>query len=605
MIQRKPYTAVYFEKIPPLPLSKEDEDNEASYFLRDSDNFGPAVFFKTKGRSVQLSSRYDPEKEIRQILPQGEIKWAKTEIVLIFGLGSLGLLSAVLPHLQENQICIGVDASLELGQLLCQQSSIMQEFLLRPGCHLFCGPRLEQSLRQYMESLPIDRFSGIKLLRHPPSVRLNSAYYAKTESDVRSLIKARISDLLTRLEFEGLWVKNILLNTCYLPEKTHPQASSYTVKKYKNSLQAKPGVLIASGPSLQESFAELRVLKDKAFLLCVDTALKVLLSGGIVPHGVITLDAQPHTFFAFCGIDLSDIILFADLASNPAVLRKIKIGKTVFSTTAQTSFDYTGSLRQEFTRGTEYAQEIHGEIGCLQSGGSVAASGLDLLRVLGCDPIMLIGLDHAYTDRKIHSSGSYHTKRWLTNLVRTKTTAGIIENIVRKRQTFLVPAIDGNSILSDYVLDLYKKWFDDSIPNCSEKIYQLTRRGALLKSALSVSDPLAFAKSLPFQKELTAPFANTPQLSRFVHPALQDIVSHLQRALEKKLDIPTLCRRFSFLQFASRRAELYIKRNPDKLSSAEADSMLCEKTLAILKRLDHSLQHSLQHSLRTCSDELL
>ena len=57
-------------------------------------------------------------------------------------------------------------------------------------------------------------------------------------------------------------------------------------------------------------------------------------------------------------------------------------------------------------------------LGDVQSGGSVATSGLDLLRGLGYDPIILIGQDRAYTGREIHSTGTHHNEKWLINLSR-------------------------------------------------------------------------------------------------------------------------------------------------------------------------------------------
>ncbi len=593
LLRQKPYLSIYFENLP--------EKNQYSLQnLSSSHEQSPVIIYQTKDRSIQLSSRYNPQKEIQQMFSHAGEVWDAGEIILILGLGNIDILPAVFARLKKNQICIAIDASLYLGQLLCQQSSLMWEFLLRPGSHLFCGIALERGLKQYVESLPIEAFSGIQFLRHHPSIRLQAEFYNQIEKKLHDLIKTRISDLLTRIEFETLWVKNILANSSHLPMKNHTNARLYTVRGYKDSLHKKPGVLIASGPSLQESFAELHVLKERAFLLCVDSALKVLLKAGITPHGVITLDAQAHTFFAFSGLDLSDIVLFADLVSNPTIFRKIKTKKVIFSTTAQISYDYAGELKQEFTRGTEFAQKIHGDIGYLQSGGSVATSGLDLLRTLGCDPILFIGLDQAYTDRKIHSNGSHHGERWLPSINRTKTVAGIIENIVRKRQTFLVPAIDGDEILSDYILDLYKGWFESSIPNCSEKIYQLTRRGASLQSAIPVSDPYNFALALEKQENITKPFAFSPKLDYFLHPDLQELVYELQKNPQTKThdeierekvctELEILFHRYPFLQFASRRAELYIKRNAKKISPEEAKMIWNEKTLSILKKLERSI----------------
>ena len=359
----------------------------------------------------------------------------------------------------------------------------------------------------------------------------------------------------------------------------------------------KPGVLVASGPSLQESFAELRLLKERAFILCVDSALKVLLRAGIVPHAVITLDAQTHTCFSFGALDLSEIIFFADIVSNPLALRKARAQKLIFSTTAQVRYNYEGKKEFEYTIGTDFAQDIHGEIGYLQSGGSVATSAFDLLRLLGCDPILLIGLDQAYSYRKIHSSGTHHTDTWLTKILRTQSLGDIIERIIRKRESFLVPAADndtndnGEMILSDYVLNLYRSWFEDSLARCSEKVYQLTRKGALLKTALPVKDPLVWVRGLSLQKGITKPFCEAPKLDYFLHPRLVELKTKLQKTLREENSLSLLYEDFPFLQFASRKAELYVKRNQDKLEAERRKSIVHTRSIDKLKKLERSLRH--------------
>ena len=74
----------------------------------------------------------------------------------------------------------------------------------------------------------------------------------------------------------------------------------------------------------------------------MDTSLKVLLQAGITPHAVITLDAQPHTLFAFQGMKLKNILLFSDLAANPAILRNVEARAVIFSATAQVNRDFQG-----------------------------------------------------------------------------------------------------------------------------------------------------------------------------------------------------------------------------------------------------------------------
>ena len=607
LIRNKPYLAYYFAQTSKNPIFHLENDSHISYH--------------SEGRLNSLSSRYNPERELEQMLAQDKTSlWKSSEIVCIFGLGNPAILTKVLGLLKKNQICIAIDASFELAQIICQESTILWNFLKRPGCHLFCGTELQMSMQQYIASLPIESLSLLRIISHPPSTRLNPDFYSQAKALIQKLITTRMSDLLTRLEFEHLWVKNIISHSCYLPDPKHPNAASYTIGKYKNVLSKIPGVLVASGPSLEDSFEELKILKEKAFIICVDSALKVLLKAGIEPHGVIVLDAQAHTFFSFSGLSLSKYILFADIASNPQIIRKTNAQRIIFSTTAQTKHNFDGKTKLDTTIGSEFVQKIYGEIGYLESGGSVATSGFDLLRFLGCDPILLIGLDQAYSGRKIHSNGSHQSERWLSQVSRTKSLAGTIEEIVQKRETFHLAGIGGKQVLSDYVLNLYKSWFEEAISRSPQKVYQLTAQGAILESAIAVESPLSFAKAIPINDAIlkiyqkNGLFADLPIPSLKKHRALRELLKALDKIdnidninnindIENKSNkaneigndeensFENLFISFPFLKFASHKAELYIKRNKEKLTKKHASKIYNTRVRDILKKLARSLSH--------------
>ena len=58
----------------------------------------------------------------------------------------------------------------------------------------------------------------------------------------------------------------------------------------------------------------------------------------------------------------------------------------------------------------------HGDIGGLQSGGSVATNALDLALYTGADPIYFTGLDLNYCNYKTHCRGSYKEKYLLQRI---------------------------------------------------------------------------------------------------------------------------------------------------------------------------------------------
>lgn len=583
ILRRKPYLERYFHAT----------DAAATPALRlETARTGESILVRIEGgRAQPLASRYEPRREAERMLPPPHARWSASQIVLVLGLGNPLALLELLPRLLPNQICIAIDASEETGRILCGEYPQFEDFLLRPGCHLFCGADSLGRLEQYIEALPAEGLSGVRFLRHPASNRLAPEFYADIEGRLRNILRARMSDLLTRFQFEQIWLRNIIINSRLLP----PAAANLpaaTCGAFQNALSRVPGVLISTGPSLSENLPLLKLLKTRAFLIACDASLKPLQRAGIDPHAVITLDAQPHTLFHFLGEPgLAQCLLFADLVANPDALRRLNPRALIFSTTAKVQYGADGELQREETPGAEHAERIHGPVGALQSGGSVATTAFDLLRNLGCDPIILVGQDLAYTDRKIHSVGAHHYERWLAGLRRTRNVETIIEQIVRRRSTFPLPALDGGETLGDYVLNLYRQWFEESAGAVEGRLINLTARGAALAGFERPADPLAFARSLPEIDDPLKRFKDARPPATYAHPENRRLYAAAARAAGGDRDArDALFAEFPYLQRLTRRAEVYLKRNREKLGPERAQRLYDRNATEALAAFERALR---------------
>ena len=95
-----------------------------------------------------------------------------------------------------------------------------------------------------------------------------------------------------------------------------------------------PGVIISAGPSLRGNLRFLEGMRDRALLVAVDTAAPVLQKRNIVPHLIMTLDAQKHSIKHFMGLRESGAALIADLVCFPPVIRSYR-GPRIVSTTSK------------------------------------------------------------------------------------------------------------------------------------------------------------------------------------------------------------------------------------------------------------------------------
>ncbi len=168
---------------------------------------------------------------------------------------------------------------------------------------------------------------------------------------------------------------------------------AYGVPSYDNLLSrfaGFPGVVVSTGPSLNQSLGWLKQIQNKAVIACADSALSILLNNGIVPHLVGCLErSSPTRKFFEVEHDLSRTFLITDLS--------------VWSDTYQ---KYSGPKINYF-RGVGQQSWFLPKITMRDAGNSVAHLVFRALELMGCSPIFLVGQDlayHPYT-QKGHAEG--------------------------------------------------------------------------------------------------------------------------------------------------------------------------------------------------------
>ncbi|TGL72390.1 motility associated factor glycosyltransferase family protein [Leptospira jelokensis] len=485
IFERKPYLQNYFKNFSSenrwelLPAKKTGE-----YYVSLDGN--------------PLSSSFSPLTQGQRLVDSYSLK--PTDVVILLGLGNPHLLSLVSEALAPGQILILIGEDETLIPVLWDQ--FLKPILKIPGRHLFSGELFFPLFFNYLESLPIERVSGLKVIRNPTDTNRNPIY-KELEEKTQNVFSAKMSDLLTKFEFERLWIKNSIFNLVHAEKKPPVKVP---ISLLRDKFQGLTAVLVSAGPSLRKNLSWLQEVRDKVFVFSCDTSLKVLIKAGIRADGVVTLDAQTNSFFHFMGESLENIPLFADLVSSPTLLREPMFQSVVHSVTAKYQVDAEGSLVREVTAGGELAEQVFPDVGDIQSGGSVATTAFDMLRFMGFGTVYFLGQDLAYSGREIHSTGTHHNEKWLTLVNRKNSLERTNEVIIRKRETRFVPSASGKTVLTDYVLDLYRHWFEESATSVQNMfLWNVNEDGAEINGIPSLS-PSAAKEKLNSVKEHNYPW---------------------------------------------------------------------------------------------------
>lgn len=188
------------------------------------------------------------------------------------------------------------------------------------------------------------------------------------------------------LRYGGAFFVNFYQNMLSLP-------GSYLGNKTFGSFKKVPAIICGAGPSLAKSFAHLRGTLDKALVFAGGSALNALNAAGLQPHLGAGIDPNPAQYMR--------------LSQNKAVevpfYYRNRMYHDAFERISGPRLYITGCGGYDASDYFEEALKIKDEF--LDEGHNVINFCLQMAWKLGCDPIIFVGMDLAFTDMKQYAPG--------------------------------------------------------------------------------------------------------------------------------------------------------------------------------------------------------
>jgi hypothetical protein len=294
-------------------------------------------------------------------------------------------------------------------------------------------------------SLPSDEELGAWLMEYGPhrfrrvvSLPLNGGYtlheehYDRLVSILEETIRYHWQNVMTQVHMGPLWIRNLFANL-RMPRAASPLHDLST---------SRPVVVCGAGPSLEHVAPDLRVQRERFFLLAVDTALRPLADRGLFPDAVVVVEAQHANLQDFLGSTDSELTVIRDLSAHPQTARLFAGRHFVF-------VSKFASLRL-FDRLEAAALDLD----LLPPLGSVGVTAMELACRITNGPICLSGLDFAYPLGKSHATGAPTMTNELLTANRFRAPGNYHQSMARPR----VPGRDnaGNPVNTDAVLVGYR-----------------------------------------------------------------------------------------------------------------------------------------------------
>jgi antitoxin component YwqK of YwqJK toxin-antitoxin module len=225
-----------------------------------------------------------------------------------------------------------------------------------------------------------------------------SNLYGEIHKDVYRALKAKISSYINLLigspleysDYGRLYFAQFFRNLLLLPEAL--LASSLFGK-----FAGIPAIICGSGPSLTKNLPILTTLRDRALILAGGSAINAINTAGLLPHMGVGIDSHSAQFNHLLMNQAFDIPYFY---RNRFLTEGLKLvhGQHLY---------VNGS---EYDRVSRWFDEKLGikHLVDIKEGYSEQDFALSLAYALGCNPIILVGFDLAYTDEKSTIGGIFN-----------------------------------------------------------------------------------------------------------------------------------------------------------------------------------------------------
>lgn len=412
----------------------------------------PILEVNRGNRITYLCSKVDPHREAERLV-HSYLDGAE-QLVVLFGMG-LGYHLQEMLRMNSGAHFVIVEPDLELFAEILKTRDL-SDILLSKNVTLLIEP----------QGIDFDELSP-----HPSAVNTRQvvlrpyrALYAtkahKAVQDFQAYVNGKRINIATLRRFDRLWTKNTFKNCHYFFTRGG-------VSILRGRFRGLPAIVVAAGPSVEQDLPLLKQHSRNSVLIAVDTVLNTLLNRGIHPDFVVTVDPQLINSHHLASLVIPPgtyelPVLVADPAVYPTVLRtyrgEVLITSSVFS---------PGRIIEQFA-------EIKGSIA---AGGSVATAAFDLARIMGADPIILMGLDLSFSGGKTHISGSYVERYIQSYAYRLKPILNFTETYIRGGSPEVLTDKSGTAVLSDRRMLLYRNWFERQIRYETTTVLNATRGG--------------------------------------------------------------------------------------------------------------------------------
>lgn len=441
-----------------LQLLKECLLHDDIYeMLNNTDDFDKSIierngilYNKQKDSYVQLESR-NGEKEAELLF--GEIDFEKENLIFILGIGNRTLLRKIseLKNTTSKFVIYEPDIRI-LKYIMC---TIDLKDILIPGKTVIWWDYSKENSIEYGEDITALNWGklvyNIKIIMCP-GYAVYSKKFRKVFENAKRKIYQQYMALGNSLEdvLQGFQqnAENFVACTC----------TNDISELQQDVFKGMPAIIVAAGPSLEKNIHLLKDANNKAVIFSCDASYNACKEHGVVPDAVVSIERGVETYQYYYENKTfdKDVVLIGPSLLWPEIYEKYQ-GKKILVSKNDDGVD--GWWNSQF----EKLRYVNTGMSCANLACAAAV-------VAGCNPIILIGQDLAFTGNRKHSKYTHVEQEG--------------ENNAESSDGLLVEDIFGNMIPTDKYYNLFRYWFEDLARyNSNVKLIDATEGGAKINGS--------------------------------------------------------------------------------------------------------------------------
>ncbi|MHC4082458.1 MAG: 6-hydroxymethylpterin diphosphokinase MptE-like protein [Planctomycetota bacterium] len=388
-----------------------------------------------------LCSRHRPLDEADRLVERVDL--VEHAMVVVLGFGAGYHVRSLAERLGRAGVIVVFEPDLGLLRAVLERID-HSSWLKEASVLLVNDPADRGALAAKLEGAESIIAQGVTFLEHPPSRPRIGRQSGQLTALFGEIVTATKTTFLTTLMRSVDTVRNLLLNLDHY-------AAGAGVADLEGAAAGHPAVVVSAGPSLRRNLHLLAPpgLRERCVIIAAQTTLRPLLAAGARPHYVTALDYHEISRRFYEGItadDVGDTTLVADPKAHPVILDA-----------------FPGPIR---CCASEFLDNVLGDLrrpmGQVPAGATVAHLAVYVARHLGCNPIVMIGQDLAFSDGLYYAPGTAIEEVWAPELNPFNTIEMMQWQRIARHRLHLsrVRDADGKSIFTDTQLLTYLAQFE-------------------------------------------------------------------------------------------------------------------------------------------------